>query len=61
VENGVTGLVTRGLDLDDLAAAVERLALDAGLRAQMGEAARRSVETRSWATAGEKFWAMSGE
>ena len=38
VENGVTGLVTRGLDVEDLTAAIERLARDAG----MARADRRS-------------------
>ncbi len=61
VEPGVTGLITRGLDLDDLAAAVERLARDPDARARMGEAARRAVESRSWATAAEKFWTNSEE
>ena len=61
VEHGVTGLVTRGLDLDDLTAAIERLARDASLRTRMGEAARRAVESRSWATAAEKFWTNSEE
>ena len=61
VDPGVTGLVTRGLDLEDLTAAIGRLARDPAGRARMGEAARRAVETRSWATAAEKFWAMSEE
>ena len=59
VENGVTGVVTRGLDADDLATAIERLARDPAARAGMGEAARRAVESRSWATAAEKFWTGS--
>ena len=59
VENGVTGLVTRGLDVDDLTAALLRLGRDAGLRARISEAGRRAVETRSWATAAEKFWTNS--
>ena len=31
VENGVTGLITRGLDADDVAAAIEKLARDPGV------------------------------
>ncbi len=59
VENGVTGLITRGLDAEDVAAAIIRLGRDPALRARIGEAARRAVETRSWAGAAEKFWALS--
>ena len=48
VTNGGTGyLVTPG-DLDALAAAVQTLAADPGLRARLGLAARRRVLTRSW-------------
>ena len=61
IENGVTGLITRGLDADDVAEAIGKLARDAGLRARLGEAARRVVESRSWASAAEKFWAGSPE
>ncbi len=61
IENGVTGLITRGLDADDVAAAIEKLARDPALRERIGEAARRAVESRSWATAAEKFWAGSDE
>ncbi len=59
VENGVTGVITRGLDDADLAAAIERLARDPVERARIGEAARRGVETRNWSAAFEKFWRMS--
>ncbi len=61
VNHGVTGLVTRGLDADDVAAAVEKLARDPALCHRIGEAARKAVESRSWATAAEKFWAGSEE
>jgi glycosyltransferase involved in cell wall biosynthesis len=61
VENGVTGLVTRGLDVDDLTRAILRLGHDAALRHRMAEAARRSVESRSWSSAIDKFWHMSPE
>ena len=57
IENNVTGLITRGLDADDVAAAIGRLMRDSELRARISEAARRAVESRSWATAAEKFWA----
>ena len=61
VEQWVTGVITRGSDVEDLAAAIEKLARDAASRAQIGEAGRRAVETRSWGAAAEKFWAMSEE
>ncbi len=61
IENGVTGLITRGLDPTAVAAAIEKLVRDPALRMRMGEAGRRAVETRSWATAAEKFWAGSEE
>ena len=61
IEQGVTGLITRGSDVEDLAAAIIRLGKDAALRARISEAARRVVETRSWGAAAEKFWAMSEE
>lgn len=60
IENGVTGVITRGLDAADLAAAIERLARDPAGRARMAETARRSVETRNWSVAFEKFWGESG-
>lgn len=59
IEHGVTGVITRGLDAADLATAIERLARDPAGRARMGEAARRSVETRNWSVAFEKFWRES--
>jgi glycosyltransferase involved in cell wall biosynthesis len=59
VENGVTGLITRGLDAEALAAAIIGLARDPALRARIGAAARRSVESRNWSAAFEKFWSIS--
>lgn len=59
IDHDATGLITRGLDVEDLAAAIVRLGRDANLRADMGESARRAVETRSWAAAAEKFWQQS--
>ena len=61
VKDGVTGFVTRGLDAEDVAAAIGKLARDPALRARVSEAARKSVESRSWTTAAEKFWAGSEE
>ena len=61
IDDGVTGLITRGLDVDSLTGAIERLARDAELRRRIGEAARRAVETRSWGAAAEKFWSFSGD
>ncbi len=61
VENGVTGLVTRGLNVDDVTGAIMRLGRDDALRQRIAEAARRSVESRSWSTAVEKFWSLSPE
>ena len=61
VENGVTGLVTRGLDVEDVTRAILRLGRDPELRRRMAEAARRSVESRSWSSAVEKFWSTSPE
>ncbi len=61
IEQGATGLITRGSDVEDLAAAIIRLGRDAALRARIGEAARRAVETRSWGAAAAKFWALSEE
>ena len=61
IERDVTGLITRGSDVDDLAAAILRLGRDEALRARIGAAARRAVETRSWAGAAERFWGLSEE
>ncbi|MEO8440085.1 MAG: glycosyltransferase [Spartobacteria bacterium] len=57
VNDGVTGLVTRALDVADFTAAIRRLVEDETLRSQMSAAARRSVEDRSWPSAFRKFWA----
>ena len=56
VEHGVSGIVTKAHDTDDFARAINRLAGDAKLRAQMGEKARQSVVDRSWPGAFRKFW-----
>jgi glycosyltransferase involved in cell wall biosynthesis len=61
VEHGVDGLITRGLDASDLAAAIRQLAGDEGLRRKMGAAGRSRVEGRDWAEAFERFWSASPE
>ncbi len=48
VDEGVTGFLVTPGDGDALAAAVSRLAANAGLRARLGEVARRRVLSRSW-------------
>ena len=59
VENGVTGVITRGLDLDSLTSAAAALLRDPARRAQLGRQARATVESRGWGGAFEKFWAMN--
>ncbi len=49
VEDGVTGLLVSGTDVAELAAAIARLAGDAGLRRAMGQAGRRRArEQFTW-------------
>jgi phosphatidylinositol alpha 1,6-mannosyltransferase len=50
VQHGENGFLFEPQDDAGLRAAVERLSGDAGLRARMGEAGRRSVIGRSWQT-----------
>lgn len=61
VSHGVDGYVTKGHDVVELADAIRKLATDAKLRKQMGEYARKRVETRDWSEAFEKFWNESPE
>lgn len=61
VGHGVDGMITRGLDADDLAAAIKMLAADDGLRRRMGAAGRSRVEGRDWSEAFERFWSASPE
>ena len=61
VEDGVDGLITKGLDLDALTAAVKLLAGDEVLRARMGEASRGRVAKRDWSLAARLFWEGSEE
>lgn len=48
VLDGETGLLVPHGSVDALAAAIRRLVTDAGLRARLGEAARRYAESLSW-------------
>jgi phosphatidylinositol alpha 1,6-mannosyltransferase len=48
VDPGATGFVARANDPADLAARVETLLADAGLRARMGAAARAAAANRDW-------------
>ena len=59
VEHGKTGLVTCGLDLDELCAAVERLVKDPALRLELSANGRKAVEPRGWDQAFARFWAGS--
>ena len=59
VTEGVNGLITKARDAADFANAIRRLVEDENLRQQMGGAARRSVQDRSWPNAFRKFWAMT--
>ncbi len=61
VSNGEDGLITKALDVTELATAIRRLVDDPALRAKMGAAARKRVESRNWTTAAEKFWGESPE
>lgn len=53
-----TGLITRALDVDDFAKAVEKL-LDSSVREPMRASARAAVESRDWTEAGRQFWASA--
>lgn len=61
VAHGVTGYVTRALDVQDFTDSVTRITQDAALRQSMSVAARQAVQDRDWAEAGRQFWAMSPE
>lgn len=61
VDSGRDGLVTKGLDVNELAAAIKKLATEPALRAVMGSAGRAKVESRDWTKAFEKFWCESPE
>ncbi len=55
-----TGLVVKGDCVQSLAAAMQDLISDTAKRKQMGTAARRYMEDRSFETAFEKTWKMFG-
>src|SRR6202043_3680580 len=56
VEDGVDGLVTRSLDVEDFAQAVRRLVIDENLRRTMGQRGRERVQDRNWSHAFRQFW-----
>ena len=56
VEDGISGLITKSRDAEDVARAITLLVSDRELRARMGEKARQSVVDRSWPDAFRKFW-----
>jgi len=59
IKNGVTGYITRSLDVDDFASAAERLVADPALRETMSTNALAAVRDRDWSEAFERFWALS--
>jgi glycosyltransferase involved in cell wall biosynthesis len=59
VKNGVTGYVTRSLDVEDFTTATERLVADPALRETMRSNARAAVQDRDWSEAFARFWANS--
>ena len=61
IEDGVDGLITKGLDLDALTAAITKLCDDPPLRKKMGEASRARVAERDWNRAARLFWEGSEE
>ncbi len=61
VVEGVTGYVTRSLDIEDFTRAVRRLVEDEPLRKRMAQAARESVLQRDWSRAFRAFWERSPE
>lgn len=60
VESGVDGVLVRPDDDADLRAAVATIVGDAALRARMGEAGRRRVLGRSWASVCDDLFAHYG-
>jgi glycosyltransferase involved in cell wall biosynthesis len=59
IEPGVTGFVTRGLDVEDFTRAVSMLVDDPALRAKMRDAAVKAVASRDWCDAAKRFWAAT--
>ena len=61
VEHGVSGLITRSLDVDEFTKATLRLIEDPLLRQTLGQNARAAVQDRDWSRAFRKFWALASE
>ncbi len=61
VEHGVDGLITKALDVNELAESIRKLAEDPAGAWAMGAAGRARVETRDWSEAATKFWNSSPE
>ena len=59
VQDGVSGFVTKALDVEALSEAIRTLVNDRELRARMSLAARASVSDRSWPAAFQRFWAAT--
>lgn len=59
VQDGVNGLITRSLDVDDFTRAVRCLVQDEPLRQRLAAQARQSVQDRDWARAFRTFWNLS--
>jgi glycosyltransferase involved in cell wall biosynthesis/predicted metal-dependent phosphoesterase TrpH len=59
IRDGVTGFITKSLDVEDFTAAVRRIVDDEKLLATMRVNARKAVQDRDWSEAFKKFWAMS--
>ncbi len=60
VSHGISGLITKALDVDDFTSAVRRLVTEPALRLSMRQAALDSVSDRNWSSAFRKFWAFDG-
>ncbi|MBD3369767.1 glycosyltransferase [Candidatus Fermentibacteria bacterium] len=56
IENGKTGLVARGRDVEDLVEKIDILLDDPGRRAKMGKAARKLALSRTWESAFDRIW-----
>jgi len=59
IEEGVTGFITKALDVESFANAARRIVEDSAFRAEASRRAIEAVQHRDWSVAFEKFWAMS--
>ncbi|MDB6149889.1 MAG: rfaG [Chthoniobacter sp.] len=59
IVEGVTGYITRSLDVEDFTAKVAQIVNDPARRQAMSIEAHRAVQGRDWAEAARRFWAMS--